>query len=62
MISYGLLLLIFALLGVMLTYKENEYAIITGIIMVAVCVLVYLIMFVLHCVWNRKSNKEKKDE
>lgn len=62
MIAYDLLLLIFALLGVILTYKENEHAVITGIVMVAICTLVYLIMFVLHCIWNRKSNKESKDE
>lgn len=62
MICYDLLLLIFALLGVMLTYKENEHAIITGIVMVIVCTLVYLIMFVLHCIWDRKSNKENKNE
>lgn len=62
MIAYDLLLLIFALLGVMLTYKENEPLIITGITIVVVCTLVYLIMFVLQCVWDRKNKKENKDE
>ena len=62
MIDYDLLLVIFALLGILLTYKENEHAVITGIIIVAVCTLVYLIMFVLHCIWSIKNNKENKDE
>lgn len=55
MITYGLLLVIFTLLGVFLTFSENENAVITGIIIVSLCVLVYLIMFVLYCVWNRKK-------
>ena len=63
MITYGLLLLaIFALLGVLLTFSENESVVITGIVIVSFCALIYLVMFVLYCVWNRKSNKENKDE
>lgn len=61
MIAYDLLLLIFALLGVMLTYKDNEQAVITGIVIVCVCTLAYLVMFILYCVWHRKDNK-KGDE
>lgn len=57
-----ILLAIFALLGVFLTFSENENAVITGIVIVSFCALIYLVMFVLYCVWNRKSNKENKDE
>lgn len=56
------LLAIFALLGVFLTFSENENVVITGIVIVSFCALIYLVMFVLHCVWNRKSNKQNKDE
>ena len=55
MIAYDLLLLIFALLGVMLTYKENEFAVIAGVAIVAICFTAYLVMFILHCVWHRKD-------
>ena len=55
MIAYDLLLLIFALLGVMLTYKENEFAVIAGVAIVATCFAAYLVMFILHCVWHRKD-------
>ena len=57
-----ILLAIFALLGVLLTFSENESAVITGIVIVSFCALIYLVMFVLYCVWKRKSNKENKDE
>ena len=58
----NILLAIFALLGVLLTFSENESVVITGIVIVSFCALIYLVMFVLYCVWNRKSNKENKDE
>lgn len=55
MIAYYLLLLIFALFGVMLTYKENECAVIAGVAIVATCFAAYLVMFILYCVWHRKD-------
>lgn len=60
MIAYDLLLVIFALFGVILTFSEHEYLVISGDIIVCFCFLVELVMFVFHCVWNRKSDKENK--
>ena len=62
MITYSLLLIIFALFGVILTFSEHEYLVISGDMIVCFCFVVYLIMFVLYCIWNRKNDKENKDE
>lgn len=61
MITFGLLLVIFALFGFILIFSEHEYLVISGDMIVCFCFLVYLIMFILHCVWN-KNKKENKDE
>lgn len=56
-----ILLAIFALLGVFLTFSENENVVITGIVIVSFCALIYLVMFVLYCVWNRKKQLEETE-
>ena len=57
MITYDLLLLIFALLGVIMTFSEHEYLVISGDIIVCFCFVVYLILFIL---WQSTEIKRKK--
>ena len=67
MITYGLLLVIFSLFGLILTFSECEYLIISGDIIVCFCFAAYLVLYIL---WGlaeikiRKLNKtkESKDE
>ncbi len=57
MIFYCLLLVIFALFGVILTLSENEYLVISGDIIVCLCFVVYLVLLIL---WQSNEIKIKK--
>ena len=59
MIAYSLLLIIFALFGVILTLSENEYLVISGDVIVCACFIVYLILFV---IWQLNEMKIKKNQ
>lgn len=61
-ITYDLLLLIFALFGVILTLSEHEYLVISGDIIVCFCFVVYLILFILWCSTEMKIEKKKLKE
>ena len=58
MITYDLLLVIFALFGVILTLSEHEYLVISGDIIICFCFVVYLIIFIL---WQSAEIKRKKN-
>lgn len=58
MIIYNLFLLIFALFGVILTFSEHEYLVISGDIIVCFCFIVEVVMFVLYQVWHRGEKGE----
>ena len=59
MITYALLLVIFALFGVILTLSEHEYLVISGDIIVCFCFVVYLVLFIL---WLSTEIKVKKKQ
>lgn len=59
MITYDLLLLIFALFGVILTFSEYEYLVISGDIIVCFCFVFYLILFIL---WQSAEIKIRKKQ
>lgn len=59
MITYDLLLVIFALVGVILTLSEHEYLVISGDIIVCFCFVVYLVLFIL---WQSTEIKIKKKQ
>ena len=59
MIIYGLILINFAMLGCFLTvYSKHEWIVCLGVGMVIACTLVYLVMFILYCIWNKEGKKE----
>lgn len=60
MIIYDLLLLIFALFGVILTFSEHEYLVVSGDIIVCFCFLVEVVMFILYQVWHRGEKEGKQ--
>ena len=62
MITYDLLLVIFALLGVFLTFSGQEYLVISGDVIVCVCFVVYLILFVLWQLNEIKIEKKRLNE
>lgn len=57
MITYDLLLVIFALFGFILTFSENEYLVISGGIIVCLCLVVYLVLFIVQCSAEIKTEK-----
>lgn len=59
MITYDLLLVIFALFGVILTLNKHEYIVISGDIIVCLCFVVYLVLFIL---WQSNEIKIKKKQ
>lgn len=62
MITYDLLLVIFALIGVILTFNENEYLVISGDVIVCLCFLVYLVLFIVWCSAEIKTEKTSLNE
>ena len=59
MITYDLLLVIFALFGVILTLCEHEYLVSSGDIIVCLCFAIYLVLFIL---WQSTEMKVKKKQ
>lgn len=62
MVSLALILVIFAFIGYAMTISNFEFLHVAGLIIAGTCLLAFIAVFILYCVFHKENKDERKDK